>query len=390
MNKPNILVLDVWMPTPDRDSASFRIVSLLAILTKLANKLTFGVGDTPDWRNSKDWQPITQPLQDTTVELLEGHAAIEKHLRQQGKTYDVVILSRLSMASKYIQAVRQYAPQAAVVFDTTDLHFLRGFRGAKVTGKVNLMRSALLAKKDELAIVRQADCTLVVSPVEKEILEQECPGCQVHIVSLIQEMFGSLRPFAERNGIIFVGAFPHHPNIDAMTYFYEGIYPLLKVKLPGVKIMIIGSNPPDWLKKLSTDDFIVTDYVPDIASYFNQCRLSIAPLRYGAGIKGKVLLSLAYGVPVVVSSIAAEGIPLVNGCDTLIADTPETFSDAIVELYENEALWQQMSDNGLEIIAQHYSFAAAQQALLNLFDRLNLNSQDKPTLNKSPLTAEKL
>jgi glycosyltransferase involved in cell wall biosynthesis len=252
------------------------------------------------------------------------------------------------------------------------------------------MRSALLAKRDELAAVRQADCTLVVSPVEQAILEEECPGIPVHVVSNIHTVYGSRQPFSERSGIIFVGSFPHHPNVDGMAYFYEAIYPLLRAKLPDVKITIIGSDPPAWLKQAGTDHLIVTDYVPDIAPYFNQCRLSIAPLRYGAGVKGKVLLSMGYGVPVVASSIAAEGIPVVDGRDMLIADTPDRFGEAIVELYTNKALWDQMSANGLAIIDQYFSFTAARQALMNLFDRLGLESRVEARLHERLSITEKL
>lgn len=378
----SILIIDVWMPNPDRDSASLRIVNLLSILEQVASQVTFGVGDPPSWRNSEKWQSSSQLFQSTTIKLLKGHAAIENHLKQEGRKYDVVILSRLSMASRYIQTVRQSAPQSVVIFDTTDLHFLRGFRGAKVTGKVNLMKSALLAKRDELSIVRQADCTLVVSPVEKSILEEECPGIPVHVLSNIHTIYGPQQSFSGRSGLIFVGSFPHHPNVDGMAYFYKEVYPILKPRLPDVKITIIGSDPPEWLKRASTDHFIVTDYIPDIAPYFNHCRLSIAPLRYGAGVKGKVLLSMGYGVPVVASSIAAEGIPVVNGRDMFIADTPESFSNAIVETYQNEALWNQMSANGLEIVAKHFSFDAARQALIKLFDRLNLGSRFEASPNE--------
>lgn len=383
------MVIDIWMPTPDRDSASLRIVNLLSILVQIAGKVTFGVGDTPHWRNSEKWKSSGQQIQYKLIELLEGHTAIEEHLKEQGQEYDVVILSRLRVASRYIQAVRQSAPQAAVIFDTTDLHFLRGFRGAKVTGKFNLMESALLAKRDELSLARQADCTLVVSPVEKSILEEECPGVPVHILSNIHRVYGSRQSFFEREGIIFIGSFRHHPNVDGMSYFYESIYPILKPKLPDVKITIIGSDPPEWLKRASTEYLIVTDYIQDIAPYFNHCRLSIAPLRYGAGVKGKVLLSLGYGVPVVASSIAAEGIPVANGIDMLIADTPESFSEAIVELYHNESLWAQMSANGLEIIAQHFSFTAARQALVNIFDSMGLKPRIKYSFSESSSILEK-
>lgn len=237
-----------------------------------------------------------------------------------------------------------------------------------------------MAKKDELALARQADCTLVVSPVEKTILEEECPDIPVHIISNIHTVYGSRQPFSERSGLVFVGSFPHHPNVDGMTYFYEDIYPPLKTKLPNVKITIIGSDPPNWLKQAANGHLIVTDYVPDIAPYFNRCRLSIAPLRYGAGVKGKILLSMGYGVPVVASSIAAEGIPVINGRDMFIADTPDSFSKAIVELYNNETLWNQMSANSLKIIDQHFSFAAAKQALIRLFNNLGLKTGGEASL----------
>ena len=375
------------MPTPDRDSASLRIVNLLSILDQLADRVTFGAGDSPEWRQSYRWGEGSRPFQDTTFELLNGHAAIEAHLRQQGHHYDAVILSRLSMASRYMQAVRQFAPQAAVVFDTTDLHFLRGYRGAKVTGNINLMKSALLAKIDELSLVRQADCTFVVSPVEKAILEEECPDAQVQIVSNVHKVYGCQRPFSERSGILFIGSFSHHPNVDGMAHFHEEIYPILRAKMPDLKITIIGSHPPDWLKRSSTDNFIVTDYVPDIVPYFNQCKLSIAPLRYGAGVKGKVLLSLSQGVPVVASTTAAEGIPVINGRDILIADSPENFCKSIFKLYSRELLWKKLSANGIEIIDRHFSFVTARMRLIDIFESLGLpfrcKSQSQQNLSQS-------
>jgi glycosyltransferase involved in cell wall biosynthesis len=354
------------MPAPDRDAGSLRIVNLLMLLKELSCKVIFVADDLSSRR------PSTHQLREAGIDVLSKPLAnsIEEHLQQEGEVYDLVFLSRVNVASKYIHCVRQFAPQALVVFDTIDLHFLRGFRGAKVTGNLHLLRRALQAKKEELTVAQEADCTLVVSPVEKTILEKECPGIKVHIVSLIQPVYGSARPSSEREGIVFIGSFPHHPNVDAMTYFCNDVYPLLKEKIAGVKTTIIGSNPPAWLKKLRTEDFIVTDYVPDVAPYFSRCKLSIAPLRYGAGVKGKVLLSMSYGVPVVASSVAAEGIPVVAGRDILIGDNPDSFSDKVAELYHDESLWRKLSENGLTIVTEHFSFLAAREKLVELFDRL--------------------
>ena len=208
-----MLVVDAWMPTPDLDSASLRIVNLLSLLKEMSRSVTFGTDD-PLSRT-----PPPGLLEGLGVEVLRppATASMDAHLEREGGRYDLVILSRAHVASKYFRGARRHAPRAKVVFDTTDLAFLRGMRGAKVTGNASLLKQALQARADELALAREADCTLVVSPVEKDVLEKECPGAPVRVVSLVQPAVGSARPFAEREGIVFVGAFPHHPNVDAMA-----------------------------------------------------------------------------------------------------------------------------------------------------------------------------
>jgi glycosyltransferase involved in cell wall biosynthesis len=263
--------------------------------------------------------------------------------------------------------VRSSAPHTCIIFDTTDLHYLRAFRGAKVTGNLNLLRQALELQRAELAAVRRADATLVVSSVEQEILARECPGARVSIVSNIHPIQGSAGSFGAREGIVFIGAFPHHPNQDAMRYFMAEIYPLVKARHPSVPITIIGSEPPAWLVAAASDTVTVTGHVADLDAYLNRCRLTIAPLRYGAGVKGKVLTSMSYGVPVVASSIAIEGIPAQDRREVLIADEPVGFSNALHELYTDAALWSALSMNGLEMVRENFSAAAARDALAQLF-----------------------
>ncbi|HZQ07511.1 MAG TPA: glycosyltransferase family 4 protein, partial [Anaerolineae bacterium] len=145
--------------------------------------------------------------------------------------------------------------------------------------------------------------------------------------------------------------------------------PLLRDRLHA-PITIIGSEPPHWLKELSDPKILVTGYVRDLAAYLNRCRLTIAPLRYGAGVKGKVLESMSYGVPVVATSIAAEGIPAQDGCALLIADDPLRFADAVMELYMNQTLWNELSINGLVLIENYFSASVARAALVRLFQEL--------------------
>jgi len=363
-----VLVIYSYMLSPDRDAGSLRMYNLLKIFKALSWQVTFAVShllSSPAQRNF---------LQAIGVNVLEKNAvdSIEAHLQQYGQKYDLVIISALSVALKYLSSIRKHAPNAQLVFDTTDLQHVREYRRARVTGEGGWLQIAMRSKKWELAAVNAADCTWVVSPTEKAVLERACPGAKVHILSIIQDVYGSAQPFSERKGVVFIGSFPHHPNADALQYFVEKIHPLLKEQINDEIIHVIGPEPPDWLQKLATNKLHITGYVPDVKPYFDRCKLSIAPLRYGAGVNGKVILSMSYGVPVVASSVAAEGIPLTKGDDILVADDPVTFSQAIGELYHNKQLWNQLSKNGLKIINEHYSIEANRFRLVEILQDLGL------------------
>ena len=364
-----VLVIFSYLLSPDRDAGSLRMYHILQLFKTLSWPVTFAVSDL-----------LSSPAQHNfllsiDVEVLEqpAVASIEIHLQEHGDEYALVIMSGLSVALKYLSCVRKYAPVAKLIFDTTDLQHVREYRRARVTGEGGWLQIAMRSKKWELATVNAVDCTLVVSPAEKTALEKACPGKKIHILSVIQTAYGSARPYSEREGILFIGSFPHHPNVDAMEYFFDKIFPLTKDdKLEGVKFFIIGPDPPHWLLKLATAGLIVTGYVADIRPYFDRCKLSIAPLRYGAGVNGKVIVSMGYGVPVVASPVAAEGIYMVHDKAMLIADTPQTFANSIIDLYHDEQLWNRLSHNGLKVIDEYYSVKVSQAHLMHVLESLGL------------------
>jgi len=369
----HILVIGARVLTPDIDAGSLRMYHLLTILKELSYHATFIASFPCSWPPyTSRLETDTNRLRELAIEVPSGSAikSVEDHLQRNGKRYDVVILGGEYVATKHIASVRKYAPQAVILFDTGDIHYLRHYREAKVTGNVRALKRALRSKKRELAAARQADYTLVVSPIERTILEKDCPGIRIHVISSIHKLYGSVKPFSERRDILFIGSFQHSPNLDAVNYLMNEIYPLIRREIVGVKIYIIGSDPPASIKGLSSNDVIVTGYVPDLAPYFDNCRLSVAPLRFGAGVKGKVLTSMSYGVPVVASSIAIEGMHLADGENVLVADSPNDFCEAVVTLYQNETLWNHLSRNGLDIISQHFSFEAVRVALLELLTNI--------------------
>jgi glycosyltransferase involved in cell wall biosynthesis len=167
---------------------------------------------------------------------------------------------------------------------------------------------------------------------------------------------------------MYIGGFQHTPNVDAVLYFVQSIYPLIKLNLPDIKFYILGSKPPDEIVDLATDSsIVVTGYLEDVAPYFNRCRLSVAPLRYGAGLKGKVITSLSYGLPMVASTIACEGIGLEDEINILIADDPAEFAEKVIRLYTDATLWNRLSTAGFEKVNRDYSAAATRSYFEHLF-----------------------
>jgi glycosyltransferase involved in cell wall biosynthesis len=192
-------------------------------------------------------------------------------------------------------------------------------------------------------------------------------------------MPGRQKDFHERADLLYIGGFQHTPNVDAVLYFVQSIYPLIKLQLPDIRFYILGSKPPDEILDLATDSsIVVTGYLKDVAPYFNQCRLSVAPLRYGAGLKGKVITSLSYGLPMVASTIACEGIGLEDQINILIADDPAEFAKKVIRLYTDAALWNRLSTAGFEKVNRDYSAAATRSYFERLFLSLQPDEEGVP------------
>ena len=361
-----VLIVDAYTPTPDQDSGSVRMVALMRLLRELGHAVTF----LPD--NLAHMGAYTEALQALGVETLH-HPFVPNAvawLRENGKTLDAILLSRHYIAVNYIGAARLYAPQARLIFDTVDLHYLREERAAALEGSAELARYAAQTKVQELKVMRETDVTVVVSAAEKRLLETELPAARIEVLSNVHAVHGSRRAFAERRDLVFVGGFQHPPNVDAVHWFVAEVMPRLRATGPSPHLHIIGSKVPPGVLELGAADITVHGFVADIAPYMDSCRLSIAPLRYGAGVKGKVNMAMSYGLPVVATSIAVEGMHVRAGIDVMVADTPAAFAAAIGHAYDDADLWQTLSLNGLANVSEHFSFDAARAALLRILPKL--------------------
>lgn len=363
------LVIDWRTPMPDQDAGSVEAVNYMRLLQDLGFKVTFIPADSffPAGR-------YTSALQFLGIECLyvPHVASVRAHLEEWGADYDLVILSRVHNAARHIDAVRQFCPRAKILFYTVDLHYLREQRQAELTGSAALARAAARTKELELRTMRRADATIVLSRAEQDLLSREVPDVRLFVIPLLREFPGRADAFAPRRGIVFIGSYEHLPNVDAVRHFAAEVWPLVRRRLPDAEFLVLGSNPPADVRALEGGGIHVTGYVEDLMPYFNRCRLSVAPLRYGAGIKGKIATSLGFGVPCVATRIAVEGMGMTHGVDVLVADSPEDLAQAVVRLHTDESLWLSVSDKGLEFVERNYALAAGRELLRAMLTQLGV------------------
>jgi GT2 family glycosyltransferase len=365
--KGRVLVIDAYSPEPDQDSGSLRLRYLMDCFQDLGYGVTF----LPD--NRVHAGRYTTDMQAAGIEVMYDPwiGSLQRFFTERGGEFSFVMISRHYVASRYLSFLRRHCPQAHFLFDTVDLHYLREERLAELENSLPLKRTSAQTRRSELAVISAADATLVVSPVEQAVLKEAAPAARVHVISNVHEVVGSRRPFAERKDLFFVGGYQHPPNIDAAQWFVGHIWPLIREQLPDAEFHLIGSKAPEQVRALHGNGVHFHGFVESLEPWLDGCRIAVAPLRYGAGIKGKVNISMSRGQPVVATPAAVEGMFAKPGRDVLVAETAEDFAAAVVGLYRDEALWNLVSVNGLENVRQYFSVETARlglQELLNSFD----------------------
>ena len=365
-----LLVVDHALPTPDRDSGSASAFSQLQILSRAGFEITFvAPGSSPT-------DPYARDLTGMGIAVPEvGHGdALRGVVARLAPTCDVVLLYRAPIAVQVFDLVREVAPSARVIFLPVDLHHLRMAREA-VVGGFELAPSEHM-RSLELDLVARADATLVVSTAEQELLEAAVPGARVHTVPILRET--PPRPAGRdelRRDLVFLGGFDHTPNVDAMHWFVGAVLPLVRAAGVHDRFVIAGYGIPESVAALARDDVVVVGHVPDLATLFATARMSVVPLRIGAGFKGKIVASFSLGVPVVSTSIGAEGGGLVDGYDVLVADEPEALAAHIVRLSRDDELWRRISKASYETFLERFSLEAGGARLVSIVDGVRVSAR---------------
>lgn len=342
-----ILYIDHCIPCIDQDGASFITYQYLKAMKSLGYKIVF-------WPQDLDAaDPYTMILQQMGIEVVYGDVSFDEYVKRNGTYINISFVAQPMGSLPYLDLLRKYT-KSKIFYMAHDLHFLREMRGRDFINNVD-EEEIEKTKTSEMALMKKSDKALFFSNKEVEYLKTHYPEIRAESIPWIQEVDNSAIRSDKRFGLLFVGAFGHMPNNDAVEWFHKEIFPLISREIINIKTFIVGSNPPESIKMLDCNNFNVIGYKKVIDSYFDNSKIFIAPIRFGAGFKTKIARAMSHGLPVVTTSMGAEGMGLTDGENVCIADDAQTFAEKVVELYNNESLWDKISSNSVKHVGNNYS-----------------------------------
>ena len=373
-NKKHILIIDHKVPHFDQDAGSKSTFSYIKLFLKLGYRVTF-FGD-----NFYRHQPYTTALQQLGIEVLYGkyyRHNIKDWIKQNGKHFNFVILHRMQIAPKYLKVLRKYS-NARIAYIGHDLEFERARKQYELTGDHKFKKESEKSRTTEQEIFDQVDIIFPFSTYEKAIIQKMSPGKMVKDIPVFfyEEIPKTIPGYPGRKDILFVGSFKHPPNLDGLLWFVENVFPTVLSKIRDCKLHIVGANPPEEIARLESDSIKVAGFVSDaeLDAYYQSCKLSVIPLRYGAGVKGKLIEAMYNQLPSVITPVAAEGIPEIEN-HVLIANDARQFADYIHLLYTNEKKWQEYSLKGRSLIKKFFSEKSASETMDDLFRPSGFNNK---------------
>lgn len=355
--KKTILVIDHYVPQFDKDAGSKTTWQYLKMFVKQGYNVKF-IGD-----NFFQDDIYTPQLEQLGIEVLYGPWYAENYKQwiiDNQENIDFVYLNRPHITEKYIDFLKQETSIKCIYYGH-DLHFLRLMREYELTGDETKKQESEDWKKKELSIMKKAAINYYPSFVEVDEIHKIDPSIPAKaITAYVYETFRKDidMDFAKKKGIMFVGGFGHPPNEDAVLWFANEIYPLIREK-QDIPFYIVGSNPTEAVKKLHGDGIILKGFVSEeeLQNLYNTCKIVVVPLRYGAGVKGKVVESLYYGTPMVSTTVGIEGI---KGAEEFmeVTDDAKEFAQKVISLYNDNERLKRTVEDYQNYVKEHNSVAA--------------------------------
>lgn len=342
---PYVFVFDDRVPTPDRDAGSARMLFILKSLAEWSRPVFVPLRSA--------WGQYEKLLWEEGVETV-GPLDYGRLLKR--RKFHAAVLSRPEVAAGFLPSLRRADPSIKIVYDMVDAHFVRLAREHELTRDPETAREAERYRQTETRLARASDLVWCASTEDAKAVAREAPGVPLVVVPTIHLPDDKGHPFERREHLLFIGSLFHSPNTDGLLYYLREIHPRVRRALPGVVLHVVGDGAgADVLAYGDAEGVRVHGYVPDAGPLFRGSRVMVAPLRYGAGAKGKVGEALAHGLPVVTTHIGAEGMGFTEGRELLVADAPDDFADAVARLYRDRDLWRRLSEQGRDFVEQHLS-----------------------------------
>ena len=366
-----VLVMEPTLLTPDKDAGSVTTFNILMLLREMDFQVTFIPED-----NLLYQEKYAKLLQKVGVEVLYRPFinSVESHLKEFGGRYDLAFLFRQQVVERHIDDVKKYCPQAKTLYYTHDLHHLRMMREAELLKDDGKKADAEVMKARELKAISEVDSTILVSSAELELLKSSIPNNQLEVLPLVYGVSGTEVGYENRKDLVFLGGGHHPPNRDAVNFFCTEVMPRLLEDLPEVRLHVVGGNHSDDILQLASRSVVIHGFVEDLSGLLDKMKVAIAPMRFGAGMKGKVCSTLGAGLPNVLTSIAAEGLGIENMQNSMIADTADEMVIAILNLYNNQKLWEIISSSGIKHIDKLNGAYSSHQKLKAILHTLNIKT----------------
>jgi len=367
--KKSVLLIDHAVPSAKEDAGSYAAIQEIKLIQSLGFDVIF-----TDLKVKYNTEKTTF-LQKMGVEVLYGpfFTSLSAVIETYAPKVCAVYITRYHVAEKTLPIIKKVNAAIPILFNNADLHFLRELRVALRENDLKAVEHSAETRKRELEVMHKVDVVLSYTDVERAVITSHLlESNKVFSCPWVLEDKTVGYSFEEREGIAFLGGYKHAPNVEAVQFFVEQVAPLLLVKAPDIIFYVYGSHLPKCFVDFNADNIKIVGFVEHLDDLYQQHRVFVAPLLSGAGIKGKVLEALAYGLPTVLSSVAAEGIGLSHNITTLQAETPEQWCEEIIRLYHDKKLWLRISENQKILAQGQFSFSAGKQKMHNVFSSVGL------------------
>ncbi len=371
-NNFRVLVLDANTPHRNTDAGSYAAFQEMKLMMELGCKLTF----IPV--NFAHMGIHTEYLQKLGVEAIyyPFFQSMEQFLQMRGKEFDAVYITRYGVAAENMELLEKHTT-AKVIFNNADLHFLRELREQLQSTEVDFT-GPLETREKELEVIDKSDVAICYTEAERAVITSHVmKESNILRCPWVVQSVGDLTPFSERDGIAFLGGFGHKPNVEAVEFFCKNVMPVLTEQMPNIVFRIYGSKVPEEFKSYESNNVEVVGFVEDTSDVYQTAKVFVSPLQSGAGLKGKVIDCMSFGLPSVMTPVSAEGTGLVHSQSTYIAESVSEWCEYIRLLHDDEQAWNRLSANSQQVAESLFSPREGLKGMRKILSKVEVYSNEQ-------------